>query len=99
MSYVAENNPKYLNKVIRQLKAYHKFLGENAKFNPYDKTYSSMPSRAVSNPQVKQFHINGHSCYVHKFVIITNALGIVRYSFFLDDDFKKLHLELINEKS
>jgi hypothetical protein len=70
-AYVAENNPKYLNKVIRQLKTYHKSLGEKAKFNPYDKAYSSMPSQAASNPEVKQLHINGHFCYVHKFAIIT----------------------------
>lgn len=97
-AYVAENNPKYLNKVIRQLKAYHKSLGENAKFNPYDKAYSSMPSQAASNRQVKQLHINGHFCYVHKFAIVTNALGIVRHISFLDDGFKKLHPELIIEK-
>ena len=97
-AYVAENNPKYLNKVIRQLKAYHKSLGENAKFNPYDKAYSSMPSQAASNRQVKQLHINGHFCYVHKFAIVTNALGIVRHISFLDDHFKKLHPELIIEK-
>lgn len=97
-AYVAENNPKYLNKVIRQLKAYHKSLGENAKFNPYDKAYSSLPSRAASNSQVKQLHINGHFCYVHKFAIVTNALGTVRHISFLDDDFKKLHPELIIEK-
>lgn len=97
-AYVAENNPKYLNSIIRQLKAFHKSLGENAKFNPYDKAYSSMPSKAASNPQVKQLHINGHFCYVHKFAIITNALGIVRHISFLDDDFKKLHPELIIEK-
>ena len=97
-AYVTENNPKYLNCVIRQLKAYHKSLGENAKFNPYDKAYSTMPSSAASYPQVKQLHINGHFCYVHKFAIITNTLGIVRHITFLDDDFKKLHPELIIEK-
>lgn len=97
-AYVTENNPKYANKIIRQLKAYHKSLGNNAKFNPYEKAYSSMPSQAASNPQVKQLHINGHFCYVHKFAIITNALGIVRHISFLDNDFKKLHPELIIEK-
>jgi hypothetical protein len=97
-AYVTENNPKYANKIIRQLKAFHKSLGNNAKFNPYEKAYSSMPSQAASNPQVKQLHINGHFCYVHKFAIITNALGIVRHISFLDDDFKKLHPELVIEK-
>lgn len=97
-SYVTENNPKYANKIIRQLKAYHTSLGNNARFNPYEKAYSSMPSHAASNPQVKQMHINGHFCYVHKFAIITNALGIVRHISFLDDDFKKLHPELILER-
>ena len=97
-AYVAENNPKYSNKIIRQLKTYHKSLGNKAKFNPYVKAYSSMPSKASSNPQVKQLHINGHFCYVHKFAIITNALGIVRHITFLDDAFRKLHPELIIEK-
>ncbi len=87
-----------LKTVIHQLKAFHKSLGDNAKFNPYDKAYSSMPSQAASNQEVKQLHINGHFCYAHKFIIITNALGIVHHITFLDNDFKKLHTELIIEK-
>ncbi|MHB1393075.1 MAG: transposase [Clostridia bacterium] len=97
-AYVTENNPKYVNNIIKQLKAYHKSLGDKASFDPYAKAYQSMPSQAASNPQVKQLHINGHFCYVHKFAILTNALGIVRHVAFLDEEFKSAHPELIVEK-
>lgn len=94
-AYVNENNPKYLNKVIKNLKSYHKSLGSNARFNPFHKAYSTLPTHASSNPDVKQMYINGHFCYVHKFAIVTNALGIVRHISFLDDDFKLKHPDLV----
>lgn len=97
-AYVTENNPKYSNKLISQLKAYSKKLPKGSTYDPYKTAYSKMPSHAASNPNVKQMHINGHFCYVHKFAIITNALGVVRDISFLDSSFKDKHPELIIEK-
>lgn len=96
-AYVTENNPKYLNSIIRRMKRYYK---NNPEVDPYNMAYGSMPSSASSNDEIKQLYINGHFCYVYKFAIMTNAMGIVRHISFLDDGFKNDHPELnINKKS
>ena len=41
--------------------------------------YDTMPSHAAANPEMNQLYINGHFCYVFKFDIITNGLGIIRH--------------------
>ena len=46
-----------------------------------------MPSHASANPEFKQLYINGHFCYVFKFGIITNGLGIIRHISFYNKDF------------
>lgn len=74
-AYVAENNPKYDNHIIKQLKAYAKTNNFNASYDPYKSAYSSMPSSAKANYEVKQQYINGHFCYAYKFGILTNGLG------------------------
>ena len=78
-AFVTENNPKYANRIIRQLKAYAKSMGFDKNYNPYTAAYRSMPSHALANPQIRQLFINGHFCYVFKFGIVTNGLGIVRH--------------------
>lgn len=93
--YVTENNPKYINSLIRKLKTAY---ANNPNVDPYKMAYGLMPSHAASDSSVKQLYINGHFCSVRKFGIITNGLGIVRHIAFLDDDFKKEHPELIIEK-
>lgn len=93
--YVAENNPKTLNSLIRRLKAYYK---NNPDIDPYKMAYGLMPSHADSCPDAKQQYINGHFCYADKFAILTNGLGIVRHIAFLDDDFKAAHPEMLVEK-
>lgn len=93
--YVAENNPKTLNALIRKLKSYYK---DNPEVDPYKMAYGLMPSQAASCPEAKQMYINGHFCYADKFAILTNGLGIVRDIVFLDDDFKASHPELPVEK-
>lgn len=93
--YVAENNPKVLNALIKKLKSYYK---DNPDVDPYKMAYSLMPSHAASCPDAKQQYINGHFCYADKFAILTNGLGIVRHIVFLDDDFKSAHPELSIEK-
>jgi len=95
--YVKENNPKYLNTLIRQLKTYYK---DNPNVDPYKMAYGLMPSQAASSSDAKQMYINGHFCYADKFSIVTNGLGIVRHITFLDDDFKKQHPDIeFNKKS
>ena len=64
------------NRFIRQLRLMQKLT---ASTNPYKAAYGSMPSHASANPEIKQLYINGHFCYVFKFGIITNGLGIIRH--------------------
>ena len=93
--YVAENNPKTLDALIRKLKAFYK---DRPDVDPHKMAYGLMPSQAASSPDAKQLYINGHFCYADKFAIITNGLGIVRSIIFLDDTFKEDHPELRIEK-
>jgi hypothetical protein len=97
-AYVAENNPKFANRIIRQLKSYKKSMNLDDSYDPYKAAYGSMPSHASSNPQIKQLYINGHFCYVYKFGIITNGLGIVRDISFLNKDFLKNHPNIFVDK-
>ena len=99
-AFVTENNPKYANRIIKQLKAYAKSMGFNKNYNPYAVAYSSMPSHASANPEIKQLFVNGHFCYVFKFGIITNGLGIIRHISFYNKDFMASHPDIIvNKKS
>ena len=60
-TFVTENNPKYADKIVRQLKAYAKAKGGERSFDPYRTAYDSMPSHASANPKIKQLYINGIS--------------------------------------
>lgn len=93
--FVAENNPKTLNSLIKRLKAFYK---DKPDVDPYKMAYGLMPSQATSCPDAKQQYINGHFCYADKFALLTNGLGIVRDIAFLDDSFKESHPELPVEK-
>ena len=53
-AYVTENNPKYANRIIKQLKAYAKANNFDDSYDPYKAAYASMPSSAASNHEVKQ---------------------------------------------
>ena len=77
-AFVTENNPKYANRIISQLKTFKKAMGLDNSYDPYKAAYKSMPSHAASNQDIKRLYINGHFRYVFKFGIITNGLGIVR---------------------
>ena len=57
-----------------------------------------MPSHAACNPEIKQLYINGHFCYVYKFGMVTNGLGIVRDVSFYNKDFLNFHPEIIVDK-
>jgi hypothetical protein len=97
-AFVTENNPKFANQIIRQLKAYAKAMGFDKSFDPYKAAYGRMPSHASANPQIKQLYINGHFCYVFKFGMVTNGLGIVREITFYNKDFLDAHPEIIVDK-
>jgi hypothetical protein len=99
-AWVTENNPKYANRIIRQLKAYAKANHFDSSYDPYKVAYGSMPSHAAANDQIKQLYVDGHFCYVYKIGIVTNGLGIVRHLDFYNKDFLTAHPELIpNKKS
>ena len=97
-AWVTENNPKYANSIIKQLKAFKKAKKPDDSYDPYKAAYASMPSHAAPNPAIQQMYINGHFCYVFKFGIITNGLGIVRDITFYNKDFLKAHPEIPVEK-
>ncbi len=50
--FVTENNPKYANKVVKQLKAYKKGAGLDDSYKPYKAAYGSMPSHASCNKEI-----------------------------------------------
>ena len=102
-AFVTENNPKFANRIISRLKTYAKSQGFNSNYDPYKAAYKNMPSHASANPAIKQLYINGHFCYVYKFGMITNGLGIVRDITFYNKDFLDAHPDikhpLINPKT
>lgn len=97
-AWVTENNPKYSNKIIKQLKAYTKAKNLSDSYDPYKVAYGSMPSHAASNPEIKQLYINGHFCYVYKIGVVTNGLGIIRHIDFYNKEFFIKHPEIMIEK-
>ncbi len=59
-----------------------------------------MPSRVSINFEIKQLYINGHFCYVFKFIIVTNGFGIIWHIFFYNKDFMNFHFKIVvNKKS
>lgn len=97
-AYVTENNPKYSNRIIKQLKAYAKANNFDNSYDPYKAAYASMPSSATANPEVKQQYINGHFCYAYKFGILSNGLGIVRSIDFYNKDYIASHPDIVIAK-
>jgi hypothetical protein len=93
---VAENNPKFLNAKLNGAK---KLAKGNPDLNPHSLAYGSMPDTAAANPLVKQQYINGHFCYAFRAGILANGLGIVRDIAFFDDDFKRMHPEVVSQKT
>jgi len=93
-AYVQENNPKFINTLIRRLKAWKAAKKLDDSFDPYKAAYSSMPTHAEVDPSIKQMYINGHFCYSYKFGMITNGLGIVRDINFYDENFYREHPEI-----
>ena len=97
-AWVTENNPKYANRIIKQLKAFKKSHNLDDSYDPYKAAYGSMPTHAASNQAIQQMYINGHFCYAYKFGIVTNGLGIVRDITFYNKEFLKAHPDIVVEK-
>jgi hypothetical protein len=97
-AWVTENNPKYADRLIRQLKAWAKAMHFNDSYDPYKAAYGSMPSSASANPAIKQQYINGHFCYAYKFGLVSNGLGIIRHISFYNKGFFGAHPEIKLEK-
>ena len=97
-AWVTENNPKYANRIIKQLKAFAKANSLNKNYDPYKAAYGSMPTHAAANAAIQQMYINGHFCYAYKFGIVTNGLGIVRDITFYNKDFLNAHPDILVEK-
>lgn len=98
-AWVMENNPKYANRIIRQLKAFKKTKRLGVSYTPYKAAYGSMPSHAASNPAIQQMYINGHFCYAFKFGIVTNGRGILRDINFYNKDFLDAHPNIVVGKN
>ena len=99
-AFVTEYNPKYANRIMKQLKAYAKAKGFDESYDPYKAAYGSMPSHAASNTEIKHLYVNGHFCYAYKFGIVTNGLGIIRHLTFYDKDFFEAHPDIeVKKKS
>ena len=97
-AFVTENNPKYANRIIKQLKAYAKAMHFDKNYDPYKAAYSSMPTHAATNKDIKQLYVDGHFCYAYKIGIVTNGLGIVRHLNLYNKDFLNAHHELVPNK-
>lgn len=96
--WVTENNPKYTNRIIKQLKAYAKANGFDDSFDPHKADYASMPSHSAANPEIKQLYIDGHFCFAYKIGIVTNGLGLIRHIDFYNKLFFEKHTEITVEK-
>ena len=57
-----------------------------------------MPPHASVNLEIKQLYTNGHFCYVFKFGIVTNGLGIIHHISFYNKDFLNSHPDIVVEK-
>ena len=59
-AYVQENNPKFIDALIKKLKAWKAGKGLGNSFDPYKVAYGLMPTHAEAEPAIKQMYINGH---------------------------------------
>ena len=68
-------------------------------YAPYKAAYGSISTHASANPEIKQLYINGLFCYVFKFGIVTNGLGITRHISSYNKDFLDSHPDIVVEKN
>lgn len=94
-SYVAENNPKFMNELDAQSRSIARL---DPTFDPSGGAVALLSKAAASTPAVKRQYINGHFCYAQKAAVVANGLGIVRHLELFDDDVKARHPEMQIEK-
>lgn len=82
-AYVKENNPKFLESLLRVGKSYKKV---NSDVNPYKFATVKMPKETYANSEIKLSYINGHFCYALKATTLVNGLGIIRNIDFNDTE-------------
>jgi hypothetical protein len=70
-AYVRENNPKYANRIFKQVNEHAKVMGFDKSYDPHKVAYSSMLSHVATNPEVKQLYANGHFYYAYLIPILT----------------------------
>lgn len=97
-AWVKENNSKYANRIVKQLKHFKKVNQLDDFYDPYKAAYGSMPPHAAANPAIQQMYINGHFCYAYKFGVITNGLGIIRDISFFNKEYLHSHPNIVIEK-
>ena len=98
-AYVTENNEKFLNSIIRNMKRFANSLPKGESFDPLRAAYSKMPTHSSVDENIKQQYVNGHICYAYKAGILTNGLGIIRAIDFIDSDYLKNHPDIhLNKK-
>jgi len=92
--WVKENNPKYMNRTLKQIKSYAKANNYNKSFDSHKAAYAAMPYHAAVSTDIKQQFLNGHFCYAYKFGTVTNGLGIARHIAFYDKEFLQKHPDI-----
>ena len=97
-AWVTENNPKYANRIIKQLKAFKKSHNLEDSYDPYKAAYGSMPTHAASNQVIQQMYIKGHSCYAYKFGSLQMDWALSADITFYNKAFLKSHPDIVVEK-
>ena len=70
-AWVTENNPRYDNRIIKQLKAFKKSHNLDDSCDSYKAAYGSMPTHAASNQAIQPMYINGHFATPINFRVFT----------------------------
>ncbi len=96
--FVQENNPRYLNAIIKKLKYSSRFFDNSEPFNPYKTTYCQMPPHSHVNPEFSQQYINDKFCYALRCGVLSNGFGMLVALEFFDEEFKDHHPEIVVEK-
>lgn len=68
-AWVTENNSKYTNRVIKQLKAFAKANHFYNNYAPYKAAYGYIPTHAASNHPKQQMYINSLFCHAYKLLL------------------------------
>ncbi len=82
--YVKENNDKFFNRHLKNIKKANKGKSNE---DIHKIAYGTMPKQSSVDEDIKFFYVNGGFHYAHKFGLLTNAFGIVRHIAFVDKEF------------